>query len=142
VVERLRPQLVTFRDEQGRELFDLPGAPRPDPDTPAPPRFLPTYDNIALSHKDRARIFGDLGNWMSLGEDAINRVFAKGSVLVDGFVLGGWRLDRDGDRVTLVITSLRPLSRADEPAVMEEGTRLLGLVATGSTHDVRVEPVV
>jgi hypothetical protein len=142
VVERLRPGLQTFRDEHGRELFDLPDAPRPDPETPAPPRFLPTYDNIALSHKDRTRIYGDLGNWTAVGEDAINRIFAKGSVLVDGFVLGGWRLDRDGDRVTLVITSLRPLSPADEPAVVEEGTRLLGLVAAGSTHDVRVEAMV
>jgi hypothetical protein len=141
-VERLRPQLLTFRDEQGRELFDLPDAPRPDPDTPAPPRFLPTYDNIALSHKDRTRIYGDLGNWTVVGDDAINRVFTKGSVLVDGFVLGGWRLDREGDRTTLVIVPLRPLPRVDEPAVVEEGMRLLGLVAATSTaHDVRVEPV-
>ena len=129
-----------FRDEHGRELFDLPDAPRPDPETPAPPRFLPTYDNIALSHKDRTRIFGDLGNWTVVGAREITRVFAGGSVLVDGFVLGGWRVDREGDRATLVITPLRPMARSDEPTVVEEGTRLLGLIAArSSTREVRFE---
>jgi hypothetical protein len=141
VVERLRSGLLTFRDEHGRELFDLPDAPRPDPDTPAPPRFLPTYDNIALSHKDRARIFGDLGNWTVVGDDAITRVFSGGSVLFDGFVVAGWHLDRSGDRVTLVVTRLRPLAPADEPSIAEEGLRLLGLIAAGATHDVRFETV-
>ena len=142
VVDRLRPQLRTFRDEGGRELFDLPDAPRPDPETPAPVRFLPTYDNIALSHKDRTRIFGDLGSWTAVGADAVNRIFAGGSLLVDGFVLGGWHIDRDRDRATLVITPLRPLPPADEPAVLEEGGRLLELLAAASsTHDIRFEIV-
>ena len=59
VVERLRPQLVTFRDERGRELFDLPRAPRPSEETPAPVRFLPEYDNVLLSHDDRSRFISD-----------------------------------------------------------------------------------
>ena len=140
VVDRLRSRLVTFRDEHGRELFDLPDAPRPDPDTPAPPRFLPTYDNIALSHKDRARIYGDLGNWTAVGEQAINRIFAGGAVLHDGFVVGGWHVERHAARATLVIVPLRPLGTTDAPRIEEEGLRLLELVAAGSaTHDVRFE---
>jgi hypothetical protein len=138
IVERLRPQLRTFRDERGRELFDVPDGSLPDPETPAPPRFLPTYDNIALSHKDRTRIYGDLGNWTVVGASEINRVFAGGSVLVDGFVVGGWHIDREGDKATLVILPIRPLQPSDRPALLEEGQALLRfLAAEAATYDIR-----
>jgi hypothetical protein len=141
IVERLRPKLRTFRDERGRELLDVPDAPLPDPETPAPPRFLPTYDNIGLSHKDRSRIFGDLGSWTVVG-DAFNRVFSGGSLLVDGFVLGGWRLEREGDKTTLVVSPLRPLPSSERPAVLGEGARLLDFLAVGSGRsDIRFEPM-
>jgi hypothetical protein len=54
--ERLRERLVTFADERGRELFDLPDAPRPEADVPAPVRLLGEYDNVLLGHADRSRI--------------------------------------------------------------------------------------
>ena len=91
VVERLRPQLRSFRDERGRELFDLPDAPRPEPATPAPPRFLPEYDNILLSHDDRSR-FVDADVRARL---AGVRGRIQGAVLSDGFLGGVWRLDSD-----------------------------------------------
>ena len=74
VLERLRPQLRTFEDEAGRELFDVPDSPMPDPDTPAPVRFFPTYDNIYLSHKDRSRIIDEHASWTA-GPTQFNAIF-------------------------------------------------------------------
>ena len=97
VVERLRPQLRTFRDERGRELFDLPDAPRPDPGTPAPTRFLPEYDNVLLSHDDRSRIVSAETRRALSGAGGLGH----GSVLHDGFVCGLWRIERPS---TLAVT--------------------------------------
>jgi hypothetical protein len=135
VVERLRSRLLTFRDERGRELFDLPDAPRPDPETPAPPRFLPEYDNILLSHDDRGRIVGDnSGLPMPAGRGG-----ELGSVLVDGFLGGMWRITRERGRATLNIETDGSWSKANRLAVTEEGARLLAFMAgDGHDHDVQL----
>jgi hypothetical protein len=136
VFERLRSRLRTFRDERDRELFDVPDAPMSDPDTPAPPRFLPTYDNILLSHDDRSRIIST-DDRKRLTDDSYDGNF--GTVLVDGFVRATWKISRDRRAPTLVIRSLRPLSKRDTAAVNSEGARLLRFV-TGeeSANEVQV----
>jgi hypothetical protein len=143
VLERLRPRLRTFRDEVGRELFDVPDGPLPDPDTPAPPRFLPEYDNILLSHKDRSRMLGEHDKW-SVGPNQFDDVFRGGSVLVDGFVRAGWRVERDAARnlATLSVIPVVPFRPEDEAAVGEEARGLLAFLASDAERrDVRIEPL-
>jgi hypothetical protein len=125
VVEGLRPKLRTFRDEAGIELFDLPDAPRPDADTPAPVRFLPQFDNVVLSHADRSRVVRDEFRRRLLGE--ANFWFSP--VLVDGFVAATWKLIRAKGTATLRILPLEPLRKAEAAAVEEEATRLRAFVA-------------
>jgi hypothetical protein len=132
VVERLRPQLRTFRDEHGNELFDLPDAPRPDPDTPAPPRFLPEYDNLLLSHADRRRVIADEHRTL---------VFTKGAFLVDGFVHGTWTIARQRGSATLHIEPFTELGAPDRVALAEEGARLLTFASSDAhAHDVQFAP--
>jgi hypothetical protein len=110
VVKRLRPRLRAFRDESGRELLDVEDGLLPDPGTPAPPRFLPEYDNAVLSHADRSRIVaGGPGPGYPL--------------LVDGFYRASWRLDGSNLAVTGV-------EQDDE--IEDEGLRLLRLLAPGA----------
>jgi hypothetical protein len=136
VMDRLRPEVRIFRDDQGRELFDVPDGLLPDPEIPAPPRFLPEYDNVLLSHKDRTRITererkvpwpaGDGGR--------------MGTFLVDGFTAGTWRVDRAGGMATLAIAPWAPIDPADRSAVEIEAGGLLDIAAPGDHHDVRWEP--
>jgi hypothetical protein len=128
VVERLRPRLRTFRDERGRELFDLADAPRPDPDTPAPPRFLPEYDNVLLSYADRTRFVSERRAF-SRGEGRVN-----GTVLNDGFVFGVWRRQEG----TLVVSHTGQAPKRALAAIAAEGRRLLRLIASeAEARDVR-----
>jgi hypothetical protein len=134
VFERLRPRLVTFRDEKGRELFDLSKAPRPDADTKVPVRFLPEYDNVLLSHADRTRI---------VSEDDRKYLFGGGGVLtstilVDGFVHGSWKIVRKARSASLEIKPYRPLLKRDIAALTAEGKRLLAFAAPGAKHEIRV----
>ncbi|WP_306325698.1 winged helix DNA-binding domain-containing protein [Streptomyces venezuelae] len=121
--ERLRPRLLVFQDERGTELFDLPDAPRPDEDTPAPPRFLPEFDNLLLSHADRTRVVpADLRGRTWTGNQA-HRVF-----LLDGFLGGIWHLDEGKDRTTLTIEPFVPVSRAQRASLAAEAERTLRLM--------------
>jgi hypothetical protein len=123
VFERLRPKLITFRDDHGRELFDVPGAPLPDPDTPAPPRFLPAFDNALLSHNDRTRIISE-EHRKSLSRDRSMR-----GVLLDGFACATWKTGQSGGKLTLVIEPFESLTGKDRDVLTHEGERLLGFLA-------------
>jgi hypothetical protein len=136
VAERLRPRLRTFRDEHGVELLDLPDAPRPDPDTPAPPRFLPEYDNLLLSHADRARFIAG-GERVPLPPGPGAR---SGTLLEDGILSATWRITiTRREAAVLELTPFRPLRQ--RKAIAAEGERLLRFVAPDVEHrDVRFAP--
>jgi hypothetical protein len=116
VIDRLRPRLTTYRDESGVELFDLPGAPRPDPDAQAPARFLPEYDNLLLSHADRSRVLPE--EYRKRGAIGVS------TFLSDGFVAGTWKLRSKDGTLRLEIAPYRELARSALEEVIAEGERL------------------
>ncbi|MDN3295389.1 winged helix DNA-binding domain-containing protein [Streptomyces ficellus] len=138
VVRRLGARLCAFRDSNGVELYDLPEAPRPDPATPVPVRYLPDFDNILLSHADRSRI---------LTEEQRRLVFTRNGLirptfLVDGFVRGMWRIERGRDTATLVLEAFAPLTRGERAELVEEGMRLLAFAAAGCpSPEIRFDDV-
>jgi hypothetical protein len=134
VAAQLGQRVRRFRDENGRELLDLPGAPRPGPDTPAPPRFLPEYDNVLLSHADRSRVItGRRAVPLPPGNGA-----AQGTLLVDGLFAGTWRATVRKSQAQLQVTTFDKLSTSDTDAVTSEGIGLLAFIAPDGTPDVIV----
>ncbi|GII78970.1 hypothetical protein Sru01_39520 [Sphaerisporangium rufum] len=121
-VKALREELAVFRDERGRELLDLPDAPRPHPDTPAPVRFLPAFDNAILGYHDRSRII-DAAH-LSLS------VAGHRAVLVDGRVSATWAV-RDH---LLRIDPLRPLTAKERQAVRAEAEDLAAFLDDDIKH--------
>lgn len=137
VAERLRPRLRAFRDEHGRELLDLPDTPRPAPDTPAPVRFLPEFDNVLLSHADRGRVISDEHRKRVSTRNGM----VPGCVLVDGFFRGTWRITRRRRAATLVVDPYDRLSKKDTAAIEKEGARLLAFgAADADSRDIRFTP--
>jgi Winged helix DNA-binding domain len=138
--ERLRPRLLTFRDEAGRELFDLPDAPRPDPGVPAPVRLLGEYDNVLLGHADRTRIIPADFPWMEML--APGRFVSN--FLVDGMLRGTWWIERDGKRsATLAMRPFGELSPAERDEVAAEAERMVEFSEPDAAErDVRFEPPV
>jgi hypothetical protein len=119
--ERLRPQLVTFRDERGRELFDLPDAPRPGPDIPAPVRYLPDYDNLMLGHDDRSRIVDEAHRKHFLSKNLV----VPATYLVDGRIAGRWTIARAKSTATLTLHPFGKLAAPTKKALEIEGQALL-----------------
>ena len=121
VFEAMRPALATFRDERGRELFDLPDAPRPAENTPAPIRFLPEYDNLLLAHADRTRVLADEHR----ARVTLKNLVVQATVLVDGVVAGLWKVERTAKAAVLSLEPFVRLSKETKRALEEEGDRLL-----------------
>ncbi|MEV6305565.1 winged helix DNA-binding domain-containing protein [Actinoplanes sp. NPDC051861] len=129
VADRLRPSLVTFRDTEGRELFDLPDAPRPDPGTPAPVRFLYDFDNLLLSHADRSRVVGGV-DYAAQGWGGGNMEQPR-SLLVDGFVAATWKIAGG----VLTVRPFRRLSGPERDEIAREGAALVAFHAPRADPD-------
>ena len=141
VFERLRPRLMSFRDDAGRELFDLPDGPRPDSHTPAPPRYLYDYDNLLLSHVDRRRF---LDPTVPARIPGTANAY-PGTFLIDGFVAGTWEVVRKGGRrdgATLLVHPAVRLAAGEGQALEAEGAALLAFLAPDVANgEVRVDVV-
>ncbi len=125
-VEGLRKRLRVFHDDAGQELFDLDDAPRPRADTPAPPRFLPEFDNLLLSHANRTRVVRPEHR-----APVWDGRMLLGTVLIDGFAGARWKIVRARRSATIVIQPFVRLSAAERTALLEEGERLSAFVADG-----------
>jgi hypothetical protein len=132
--ERLRPSLRVFRDAAGGELFDVADGPRPGPDTAAPVRFLPDFDNLLLSHADRSRIVPE----PQRPRIASRNGMPPATFLVDGFVAGTWSLVRDGRGGRLVVAPFARLARADRAAVADEARATVAFLAGDGEHGVEI----
>jgi winged helix DNA-binding protein len=112
-----RLSLRRFRDEKGRELLDLPRAPLPDAATPAPVRFLPTWDATLLAHARRTEILPERYRALVFNTRTPHSV---PTFLVDGKVAGTWRYE--GGRIE--VKPFEPLSAAVREEVEDEANRL------------------
>jgi hypothetical protein len=127
--------LERFEDDQGRTLFDLPDAPRPDADVPAPVRFLPEFDNLVLAHADRTRLLDDEHRPLVVTKN----LRVKATFLVDGRVAGTWKSARKGKKASLALEPFGKLRKKDIKALTAEGEQLLRLVEQeAASFDVRV----
>lgn len=131
----LVPDLKVFRDESGRELYDLPNAPRPKADTPAPVRFLGEFDNVFLSHADRVRIIGDANaTKYAVGKNG-RRLYC---FLIDGFVGGIWKPTSARGMVLIDVQPFADLTPKLRREVEREAEALAELIDPGARVSVKV----
>lgn len=139
-VEELRCELRVFATEEGRELFDVEGAPLPDGSTPAPPRFLPEYDNLMLGHADRTRVIPSEYR----PQIFLSALRVRSTFLIDGFVHGAWRIERtkkkSANTAVLFLEPFAALTKSDLKALTQEGERLLRFTEPDAqSYEVRTE---
>jgi hypothetical protein len=109
-------ELRRYRDENGRELLDVPRAPLPDPETPAPVRFLPKWDNLLLAFADRTRVLPEPYRKVVIGKNGdVAQTF-----LVDGLVAGTWKATKG----RIALEPFAPLPRTAQRELKDEAGRL------------------
>lgn len=134
LLESLRPELQSYRDEGKRELFDLQGISLPDANVPAPVRFLPEFDNILLSHNKRQRIVADEHK----PKVYLPALRVAATFLVDGFVAGAWKVEKSKTTATLMIEPFVKLAKKDQAALTEEAEQLVRFIEPAAkTFQVR-----
>jgi hypothetical protein len=133
VFEALRPSLVTLRTEDGRELFDLPDAPRPPEDITAPVRYLPEFDNLVMAYADRRRLVADEHRPRLITKN----LQVPATFLVDGRIAGTWKIERKGRAATLAMVPFVELKKPALAALIKEGTALLRFAESEAT-DLKV----
>jgi hypothetical protein len=114
-------ELERFSDEGGRELFDLPDAPRPGADVEAPPRLVPEFDNLVLAHADRTRVLADEHK----GGVVTKNLRVRATFLVDGFVAGTWSVERKRRVAALTLAPFERLPKRTVKALADEAEALL-----------------
>jgi hypothetical protein len=135
--EALRGELATFRDPRGRELFDLPAAPRPAEECAAPVRFLPEYDNLLLAHDDRSRVVPEAWRARLITKN----LQVPGTFLVDGMIAGTFKVERTKKVASLRLTPFGRLLKRDLAALEKEGDALLRFAEEeATTREVVLAP--
>ncbi|CAN5838623.1 winged helix DNA-binding domain-containing protein [soil metagenome] len=130
--EEIAGELVTFRDERKKRLYDLQDAPRPGGDIPAPPRFVPDFDAVTQGHQDRARIVPAA----HAPKIASKNLQVPQMLLVDGFVAGTWKLEAKRKVATVTVTAFEKFSVKDRKAVEAEA------IALAKAFEPAAEPAV
>lgn len=135
VFDRMRSELVVLTDADGRDVFDLPEAPRPGSDVEAPVRLLYDFDNVLLAHADRSRLASAGHRSVAVTRNGL----PPAAVLIDGFAAGQWRIERTKANARLTATPHERFTAAQAAAIEAEALALLGFTdADADTHDVEV----
>jgi hypothetical protein len=140
-VATLRPaaeqlRLRTFHDEEGKTLLDVPRASLPAAATPAPPRFLPTWDATLLAHARRTQILPEALRPLVFD---VKTPHSLPTFLVDGAVAGCWRVEVKARGATLHVEPFEPLPRSALAVLRDEAERLVRFVEPDAvSHAVRV----